>query len=53
MFLPPEYHNMSNKGIHFDKDFMDYAHKVGEKDWIEHYNKTEEDFIREYGKSYL
>lgn len=53
IFLRPEMHNMSDKGIHFDKKFMDYAHKVGQKAWQEYYNKTEEEFIQRYGKSYL
>ena len=53
VYLPPELHNMSDKGIHFDKEFMDYAHKVGQKAWMEHYNKTTEDFIKRYGKNYL
>lgn len=44
---------MSNKGIHFDKDFMEYSKKVAQKAWQEHYNKTKEDFIREYGRNYL
>ena len=53
IFLTPEMHNMSNKGIHFNKEFMNHAHKIGQKTWQEYYNKTEEDFIKRYGKSYL
>lgn len=53
IFLKPEMHNMSDKGIHFNKAFMDYAHRVGQKAWQEYYNKTEEEFIQRYGKSYL
>ena len=52
-YLKPEMHNMSDKGIHFNKDFMDYAHKVGQLAWQEYYNKTKEDFIQRYGKNYL
>lgn len=44
---------MSDKGIHFDKEFMKYAHKVGQEAWQKCYNKTKEDFIARYGKSYL
>ena len=36
IFLVPEMHNMSNKGIHFNKEFMDYAHKVGKSIITEH-----------------
>lgn len=53
IYLPPELHNMSDKGIHFNKKFMDYAHRVGQKAWMDHYNKTEEDFIKRYGRNYL
>ena len=52
-YLRPEMHNMSDKGIHFNKDFMDYAHKVGQLAWQEYYNKTKEDFIKRYGRNYL
>ena len=44
---------MSDLGIHFDKEFMDYAHKAGQQAWQDYYSKTKEEFIREYGKSYL
>ncbi len=53
IFLIPEMHNMSNQGIHFNKEFMDYVHKIGQQTWQKYYNKTEEDFIKRYGKSYL
>lgn len=53
IFLTPEMHNMSNKGIHFNKEFMDYVHKIGQQTWQEYYNKTKDDFIKEYGKSYI
>lgn len=53
IFLTPEMHNVTDKGIHFNKQFDLYAKRIGEKRWIEYYNKTEEDFIKRYGKSYL
>lgn len=53
IYLKPEMHNMSNAGIHFNTAFMDYAHFVGQKAWMQHYNKTKEDFIKEYGRSYI
>ena len=53
IFLTPEMHNLSNKGIHFDKKFRDYAHKIGQVRWQEYYKKTKEDFLKEYGKNYL
>lgn len=53
IYLTPYMHNMSNEGIHFNTAFMDYAHCVGQTVWQEHYNKTKEDFIKRYGRSYL
>ena len=53
IFLTPALHNMSNKGIHFDKDFREYAQKKAQETWQEYYNKTEDEFRARYGKSYL
>lgn len=53
IYLRPEMHNMSNKGIHFDKNFMEDAHIAGQKAWMKYYNKTEEDFRQRYGRNYL
>ncbi len=53
IYLMPKMHNMSDYGIHFNKDFMDYAHKIGQRTWQEYYSKTEKDFRKRYGKSYL
>ena len=53
IFLTPQAHNMSNNGIHFDREFDLYAKKKAQKTWMEYYGKTKEDFIRRYGKNYL
>lgn len=53
IYLTPELHNMSNKGIHFNKTFMDYAHSVGQLSWMRYYKKSKEEFIKRYGKNYL
>ena len=53
VFLLPELHNMSSKGVHFNKDFDLELKKVGEKVWLNYYNKTINDFIKRYGKNYL
>lgn len=58
--LCPCHHNMSNAGIHFNKD-LDLKIKIqAEKIWIEHYtdpNMVYEDriteFIKEFGKNYI
>lgn len=53
VFLKPEYHNMSNLGVHFNREFDLMLKVAGEKRWLEYYNKTIDDFIKEYGKNYL
>jgi len=53
IFLEPEMHNMSNRGIHYDRKFDIYAKQEAEKKWMEYYQKTVDDFIAEYGKNYL
>ena len=53
IYLTPEMHNMSNEGIHFNKEFMEYSKRVAEETWCKHYSKTKEDFIRRYGRNYL
>lgn len=53
VFLKPELHNMSNKGVHFNKEFDLQLKKEAEKRWIEYYGKDIEEFIKEYGKNFL
>ena len=53
VFLTPELHNMSDKGVHFNKQFRSYMQKEAQKIWMQYYNKTEDDFRKRYGKSYL
>lgn len=53
IFLKPEDHNMSNKGIHFNKEFDLYAKRKAQLRWMEFYNKTEAQFIKRYGRSWL
>ena len=53
IYLRPELHNMSNKGIHFNKKFREYAQKIAQERWMEFYNKTEDDFRKRYRRSYL
>ena len=53
VFLTPEMHNMSNKGVHFDREFDLELKRIGEMVWCEYYGKTVKDFIREYGRNYL
>ncbi len=53
VFLRPELHNMGRLGVHFNKDFDNELKQLGQKVWMEHYNKTTEDFIDRYGRNYL
>ena len=53
VFLTPEMHNASNKGVHFNRSFDLYLKKIAEQTWLDHYNKTIEDFIKRYGRNYL
>lgn len=53
VFLTPEMHNMSNRGVHFNRDFDLYLKRIGQQTWMDYYGKTTVDFIREYGKNYL
>ena len=53
VFLTPEMHNMSNRGVHFNREFDLELKRIGQAVWCEYYNKTTEDFIKEYGRSYL
>lgn len=53
IFLTPELHNMSDRGIHFDRDFDLRVKQMAERIWLNYYGKTTDDFIKEYGKNYL
>ena len=37
VFLTPEMHNMSNKGVHSNKQFAIYLKEIGQKAFEEHY----------------
>lgn len=46
-------HNMSDRGVHFNRTADLKLKQICENAWIITYNKTEDDFIKEYGRSYL
>jgi hypothetical protein len=50
--LRPDYHNMSNKGVHFNRE-LDLKFKRQAQEYYEQHYGTREEFIREFGKSYL
>ena len=53
VFLTPEMHNGSNKGVHYNRKFDLFLKRIGQQAWMDYYGKTTEDFIKEYGRSYL
>lgn len=53
VFLTPEMHNMSNRGVHFNRALDIHLKQIGQKAWMDYYGKTIDDFIREYGRNYL
>lgn len=53
IFLPPELHNMSSRGIHFNRDFDLSVKRLAEKQWLNFYGRTIEEFRSVYGKNYL
>lgn len=53
VFLEPKMHNMSNDGVHFNREFDLYLKEIGQKTWQEYYGKTKDDFIKEFGRNYL
>ena len=53
VFLPPELHNMSNKGVHFNRDFDLCLKKIGQIAAMRRYGWDENQFIKVFGKNYL
>ena len=53
VFLTPEMHNMSNSGVHFNREFDLYLKRIAQKTWQEYYNKTEDEFRKTFKRSYL
>lgn len=45
-------HNMSNEGVHFNKELDLKFKRMAQKDFEESHG-TREDFIKEFGRSYL
>lgn len=53
LYLRADYHNMSDYGVHFNKELDLTLKKIAQKAWMDYYHKTKEDFIKRYGKNYL
>ena len=52
-WLCARHHNMSDEGVHFDKEFDLWLKQVCESRWLQYYEATIEDFIKRYGKNYI
>lgn len=54
VFLTPEQHR-GTYGVHgkHGKEFNEELKRLGQKAWMNHYNKSKEEFIREFGKNYI
>ena len=50
--LCPRHHNMSNEGIHFDKELDDKVKRLAQTVY-EETTGTREDFMRIFGRNYL
>ena len=46
-------HNEPPNGVHHNKEKMIKLKQIGQKAFMEYYNKTEDEFIQIFGKNYL
>ena len=53
IYLCHRHHNEPPNGIHFDKLLRDRIKKQAQIKFMKYYNKTEDDFIKIFGKNYL
>lgn len=51
VWLIPEYHNMSDKGVHFDKMFDTELKEFGQREFEKRYSR--EKFMEVFRRSYL
>lgn len=52
VYLCAKHHNMSDEGVHFDKDFDLTLKRFAQRHFEAHHG-TRDDFRREFGKSWL
>ena len=53
VYLCGRHHNQSNEGVHFNHELDIKLKQIAERNWLEHYDKTIDDFISRYGKNWL
>lgn len=52
VFLCHSCHNAPPFGAHFNKNTMEWLHRIGQEAWESMYG-TRDEFMRRYGKNYL
>lgn len=52
-YLCAFHHNMSDRGVHMNREADLMLKRICQKSWMIANNKTEDDFIKEFGKNYL
>ncbi len=53
IYLCHKHHNEPPDGVHYDPELMDDIRKIGQKKFMEYYNKSIEEFRAIFGKSYI
>lgn len=53
LYLCPNHHNMSRFGVHFDKELDKSLKADCQRRWMRKNEKTEQDFIATFGRSYI
>ena len=52
-YLCGTHHNLSSKGVHFNKELDTQLKQICQTAWEITYNKSDLDFIKAYGRNYL
>lgn len=53
IWLCESHHRLGNQAVHKNKDWDLKIKRMAQKKFMEHYDKTREDFIKIFGKNYL
>lgn len=55
IFLTPEEHRTGKHSFHLDPNNEKWVKvkQIAQRTWCSYYNKTKEEFIKEFGRSYL
>ena len=53
VFLKPDQHRTGNNSVHNNPKSWLWLKELGQKTYMEHYNKSIDEFISEFGRSYI